>query len=57
VLLLSDAHVKPEYNIYFGKEAIVIEYQRGGWYLVEVQSRSRFGRRKVKWRGPRMERV
>ena len=57
MLLLSDAHVKPEYNIYFGKEAIVIEYQRGGWYLVEVQSRSRFGRRKVKWRGPRMERV
>ena len=57
MLLLPDAHVKPEYKIYFGKKAIVISNQGGGRYLVEVQSRFRFGRREVKWRGPKMERV
>ena len=45
--------MKPEYEKYVGEEAIVMADQGGGWYLVEVQS----DREKIKWRGPKMERV
>ena len=50
--------MKPGYDVYVGEEAIVMADQDKGWYDVEVQSMHGFGgRMKIKWRGPKMERV
>ena len=51
---LLPADVKPEYKKYIGKTAILMDYQGGGWYLVEVQ----IDGEEVKWRGGKgMEKV
>ena len=56
-VVLLKAHVGLKNRIYIGELAIVIGYQRGGWYKVEVYPE--FGENVVvKWRGGRgMERL